>query len=167
MPLIKGGVVVDDPWTILADDAPLPAAGPVCVSLDRWRAERQTLRGRADGIGVVLKSDQPAEEVAGDVANLKLIALEFPIFRDGRAYSTARLLRERYAYRGELRAVGNVLRDQFLFMLRCGFDAFQVKDDKQAAAWSRAVSAFSAVYQPAADGRMPIARLRGRARAAE
>ncbi len=167
MPLIKGGVVFDDPWVFLADDAPLPAAGPVCVSLDRWQAERPTLRGRPDGVGVVLKSDQPAEEVAGDVANLKLIALEFPFFRDGRAYSTARLLRERYAYRGELRAVGNVLQDQFLFMLRCGFDAFQVRDDKQVAAWSKAVSAFSAVYQPGADGRMPLARLRGRARAAE
>jgi uncharacterized protein (DUF934 family) len=100
------------------------------------------------------------------LAHLSLVALDFPTFKDGRAYSTARLLRERYQYKGELRAVGNVLRDQFLFMVRCGFDAFEVATEQEADAWKKAMDAFSVWYQVAADDRQPAARLRGRGRAA-
>ena len=96
-----------------------------------------------------------------------MVALEFPKFRDGRAYSTARLLRERYGFAGELRAVGDVLRDQFLFMHRCGFDAFEVADEQAVAAWRKAIAEFTVFYQTATDGRAPAGALRGLRRAAE
>jgi uncharacterized protein (DUF934 family) len=160
MPLIKDGAIIADPWVFVSDESALPADGRVIVTLERWRAERATLLGQFTEVGVVLKSDQPADEIANDLRHLRLIALDFPIFRDGRAYSTARLLRERYGFLGELRAVGNVLPDQFFFMLRCGIDTFQVADDRKALEWQKAVSAFSAVYQTAADGRTAVSRLR-------
>ncbi len=112
-------------------------------------------------LGVRLAADQPPQLIAGDLDRLDLVALEFPTFRDGRAYSYARLLRERYGFKKELRAVGNVLRDQFRFMHRCGFDAYAVADEKQAAAWARALSEISVVYQPSTDRRRPISTLRG------
>jgi uncharacterized protein (DUF934 family) len=165
MPLIRNGSVVADPWTTVADDEPLPS-GPIVVSLDRWRRDRQTLIGRNSGLGVRLASDEPAQAIADDLPRLDLVALEFPTFRDGRAYSTARLLRERYGFAGEVRAVGNVLRDQFLFMHRCGFDAFEV-EAATAAAWTAALAEISIVYQAASDDRVPASRRRGLRWAAE
>lgn len=165
MPLIKKGAVVADAWTAVADDQPLPS-GPIVVSLERWRRDRDTLIGRNSGLGVRLASHEPAQAIAADLPRLDLVALEFPTFRDGRAYSTARLLRERYGFAGEVRAVGNVLRDQFLFMHRCGFDAFAVEDDA-AAAWNAALAEISVVYQAAADDRVPAARRRALCWAAE
>ena len=104
--------------------------------------------------------------VADDVAHFGLNALEFPSFTDGRAYSSARLLRERYGFTGELRAVGNVLRDQFAFMLRCGFNAFEVRDT-DAGAWPEAVREIGVWYQPAGDRHVTAMRLRHRRAAAE
>jgi uncharacterized protein (DUF934 family) len=159
MPLIKDGRRVDDLWVAVADDAPLPAGRPVIVSLKRWQAEHDLLVERDAPVGVRLKSNELAETIAADAGRLGLIALEFPGFRDGRAYSTARLLRERHRFRGELRAVGQVLRDQFLFMQRCGFDAFEVSD-AQADAWPAAIAEFSVFYQPTGDGRPTAIHLR-------
>ena len=167
MPLIKHGQVVDDLWVPLADEDAVPASGAVIVSLGRLRAEYEALLARGKPFGVRLASHETAGELAEHLARLSLVALEFPTFKDGRAYSTARLLRERYHYKGELRAVGNVLRDQFLFMLRCGFDAFDVATEQEAAAWKKAVNEFSVWYQAAADNRQPAARLRSFARAAQ
>ena len=166
MPLIKHGHVVDDPWVPLADEGAVPASGAVIVSLERLRAEYEALLARGKPLGVRLASHETAGELAEHLARLSLVALEFPTFKDGRAYSTARLLRERYHYKGELRAVGNVLRDQFLFMLRCGFDAFDVATEQEAAAWKKAIDEFSVCYQAAADDRRSAARLRGFARTA-
>ena len=126
MPLIKNGQIVEDPWVTLDDDAPLPATDPVIVSLARFRAHKDALLSRRAPLGVRLKSAELASEIGGNARELDLIAIEFPTFRDGRGYSTARLLRERWGFAGELRAVGNVLRDQLLFMYRCGFDAFEI-----------------------------------------
>lgn len=167
MPLIKQGKIVDDPWMRLPDDGALPASGAIIVSLERWRAEHGALCGRGEPVGVQLVSHQPVRELAEDLPRLSLIALEFSTFRDGRAYSSARLLRERYGYKGEVRAVGDVLRDQFLFMVRCGFDAIEVATEKEAAAWEKAMSEFSVWYQVAADDRTSAARLRRLAKAAE
>jgi len=160
MPLIKSGRPVDDPWQYLDDDAPLPEHRPVIVSAARWQAERQTLRRRGHPVGVRLPSDQPPSLIADDVDRLRLIALEFPAFADGRAYSSARLLRERHGFAHELRAVGNVLRDQFLFMHRCGFDAFEVADPAAVDGWIEALSEISVWYQPTGDGRAPVSALR-------
>jgi uncharacterized protein (DUF934 family) len=167
MPLIKQGRVAEDTWVAVADDAALPANGPVIVSLDRFRSERETLLERSEPLGVRLHSNQLARELGDDVKHLALIAIEFPSFRDGRAYSTARVLRERFGFTGELRAVGDVLRDQFLFMHRCGFDAFEVANEAAALDWRKAMAEFTVFYQAANDGRMPARVLRGLRSAAE
>ncbi|MFQ5953599.1 MAG: DUF934 domain-containing protein [Kiloniellales bacterium] len=156
MPLIKDGRLADDPWVTLADDVAPPAGGPVIVSLERWQADRDRLAGRNEWLGIRLMSDQSPSLIADDLGRFDVVALEFPKFTDGRAYSYARLLRERYGYKGEVRAVGDVLRDQFLFMHRCGFDAFEVADEKIADAWLEAISEFDVWYQPAADDRTPV-----------
>ena len=154
MPLLKGGKRIDDPWVHVADEVALPATGAVIVGLKRWRDERETLLKRADPVGVRLKSDHTAGDVAEDLEHLGVVALAFPVFKDGRAYTNARRLRERYGYTGEIRAIGNVLRDQYLFMLRCGFDALEVKEGETEKDWEKAVRAFSVFYPPAADGRV-------------
>jgi uncharacterized protein (DUF934 family) len=167
MPLIKDGRLAADMWIAVADDVALPATGPVIVSLERFRSERETLLERGEPLGVRLHSDQLAREIGDDAKHLAVIAIDFPSFRDGRAYSTARLLRERYGFAGELRAVGNVLRDQFLFMQRCGFDAFEVANETAVVDWRKAMAEFTVFYQAANDGRTPARTLRGLRRAAE
>jgi uncharacterized protein (DUF934 family) len=160
MPLIKNGEIVQDPWSEATADAPLPEVDALLVPYALWKEHREELMKRNGKLGVRLAADQPPQLIAGDLDRLDLVALEFPTFRDGRAYSYARLLRERYGYRKELRAVGNVLRDQFLFMHRCGFDAYEIADGKLAAEWSRALTEISVSYQPATDRRRPISALR-------
>src|SRR6185436_8820405 len=127
MPLIKGEAFVENLFTTLADDQNLPLGKPVIVSLKRWQAEREQLAKRNAAVGVRLSSDQAPDLLGDDIHRLAVIALEFPKFRDGRGYSWARMLRQRLGYKGEIRAVGDVLRDQWLFMRRCGVDAFEVK----------------------------------------
>ena len=154
MPLYREDGMVADPWLRLADDATVPVDGPVLVSFARWRAARPALLARRGPVGVALANTDEVEELASDVARLDLIALSFPKYTDGRAYSQARLLRERYGYRGELRATGQVLRDQFVFMSRAGFDAFEVKKDADADAFAETVKRYSVFNQPTGDGRV-------------
>lgn len=160
MPLIRNGAVADDAWATAgtADDliAPGPVPGPVIVTLDLWESARGDLLARGTPLGVRLRSDESPDRIAADLEHLEVIALEFPKFTDGRAYSYARILRQRYGFRGEIRAVGAVLRDQFLFMHRCGFDAFEIADGTAADAWTAAVNEFSVWYQPAADARASV-----------
>jgi uncharacterized protein (DUF934 family) len=159
MALIKNGEVIDDPWLRVADDQDLPD-GPAIVTPARWHDRRDELAGHNGPLGIVLMSDQPPALIADDLDRFAVVALEFPAFTDGRAYSYARLLRERYGYTGELRAVGNVLRDQLAFMARCGFDAFEVADDAAAEAFKAALAEISVAYQPATDARRPAMALR-------
>lgn len=129
--LIKRDVVVDDPWVLLpaaATLADVPPHVPVIVPLALWRAERNALVQR-DAVGVWLSPTDEPGELRGDLGRLEVIAVEFPKFGDGRGFSTARLLRERYGFAGELRAFGDVFRDQLFFMAECGFDAFTVRSD--------------------------------------
>ena len=163
MPLLKNGEVVGDPWRNAAAGEPLPADGPVVVPFERWRAERETLLGRNAPLGVRLANTHKVEDLAADVDRLELVVLEFPKFVDGRAYSQARLLRERYGYRNELRATGNVLRDELQFMQRCGFDAFEIDDPRAADIFRSAIAEIGVFYQPAADGRATALDLRRRA----
>ena len=159
MPLIREGALVEDSWTQAGDEEALPQ-GPAVVSLTRWQAEREALIARNEPLGIRLKSSEAPEAIAGDVDRFDLICLEFPKFQDGRSYSHARKLRQRHGFTGELRAVGNVLRDQFLFMQRCGFDAFEVKDADAVRDWQRAMEEISVTYQPAADRRPTAIKLR-------
>ena len=162
MPLLKDGKLIDDPWSHIADEVAIPASGQVIVGLKRWRGERDSLIKRKDPAGVRLQSDHTAGDVADDLEHLGVVALAFPVFKDGRAYSNARRLRERHGYTGEIRAIGNVLRDQYLFMLRCGFDALEVKEGETEKDWQKATKAFSVFFQPAADDQETVVSLRHR-----
>jgi uncharacterized protein (DUF934 family) len=145
---------VEDPFTYVADDQDLPQ-GDVIISLTRFEAEGDRLLSEGRAVGVRLKSDEEAEVLAYDLPRIAVVALEFPKFRDGRAYTNARILRERYSFKGELRAVGDVLREQAYFMLRCGFDAFEPADGSSAQQWQAVTQRFRHVYQRAADARAP------------
>jgi len=162
MPLLKNGAVVPDPWSALADEAPIPSDGPIIVSWARWQSEAAVLSGRNAGIGVRLRNSDPVEALAPHFERFDLVALEFPKFTDGRAYSQARLLRERLGFAGEIRATGQVLPDQLLFMRRCGFDAFELAAGDPVAAWRQANAAFSGFYQPTGDGQATVLDLRRR-----
>ncbi|MBI3516209.1 MAG: DUF934 domain-containing protein [Proteobacteria bacterium] len=160
MSLLKDGALAQDPWVAVADDAPLPEDGAPIVSLARWQRDRAALRARNGALGVRLPNAAPVAAIADDLDRLTLVALEFPKFNDGRAFSQARQLRERYRYTGELRATGQVLRDQLLFMTRCGFDAFEVAKGDPVSAWANALTDFTVFYQPTGDGRPTAAALR-------
>jgi uncharacterized protein (DUF934 family) len=163
MSLIKGGKVVSDSFVDASAAESIPESGAVIVSLEQWQTHRDALRARGTPLGLRLHSDQSPELVVDDVQKFAVIALEFPKFRDGRAYSYARLLRERYGFKGELRAVGDVLLEQLFFMLRVGFDALDVQQSPDpVAAFQTAISDFSVWYQPTADGRPTAMQLRHR-----
>lgn len=159
MRVIKNRQVIEDGWRLVPDGQPLPE-GDVIVSWARWRMDREQLLARGPKLGVCIHGDHQLPEIAEDLAHFDMIALEFPKFADGRCFSHARLLRERHGYTGELRAVGDVLRDLLFFMQRCGIDSFQVRDDKDIHDALHAFSEFTVKYQPAADDAPPIYRLR-------
>jgi uncharacterized protein (DUF934 family) len=126
MPLWRREGFVDDKWTVLDDEAPVPPSGAMMVSLKRWLAEREALAPRSAPIGVAVEAGADAQAHLADLAGRPLVALAFSKFADGRAFSYARLLRDRHGFRGELRAIGDVLIDEIPLMLRCGFDSFDV-----------------------------------------
>lgn len=128
----------------------------VCFWLDHAHA----LKARDGGLGIWLESHEEIEAVADDLAHFKVVALNFPVFSDGRHYSTARLLRDRYGYKGEVRAIGDVLRDQLFFMKRCGFDAFALREDRDAIEALESLRDFSETYQAATDQPLPLFRRR-------
>ncbi|WP_316188036.1 MULTISPECIES: DUF934 domain-containing protein [unclassified Bradyrhizobium] len=155
MPLVKGGHIIADAFVRLTDDAELPAQGAILVSETRFLAGPDALVSRSSGkLGVIWPNNRDVDDLVPYLDRLALVALVFPSFRDGRAYTQARLLRERYGFRGELRATGQVLRDQFVFMLRAGFDAFDVKKQADAEAFTETVKRYSVFYQPTGDGRI-------------
>lgn len=146
--------LVEDPFTAVADDDSVPQ-GDVIVSLKRFQAEGEALLAEGRLLGVRVEPDEDVEALAYDLPRLAVIALAFPKFRDGRAYSSARLLRERLGFTGELRAVGDVLREQAQFMVRTGFDAFEPADGASPDDWAKAAARYRHVYQRAVDGRAP------------
>ncbi|MEO8180867.1 MAG: DUF934 domain-containing protein [Deltaproteobacteria bacterium] len=159
MRVIKDRQIVDDDWVLLAADSALPATGDVIVSLSQWNEASQAggFAGRAGKVGVRLKSNESPEQIQA-LEQAPLIAIEFPSFTDGRGYTSARLLRDRHGYRGELRAVGDVLRDQLFYMARCGIDSFALKAGKDIEGALSAFLDFSITYQAAADDRRPLFR---------
>ena len=152
MPLVKGGKIAGDPFAHVADGAELPD-GCVLVSATRFLEDPEALLKRGK-VGVIWPNSRDVDDLVPYLDRVAAVALVFPTFRDGRAYSQARLLRERYHYRGELRATGQVLRDQFVFMLRAGFDAFDVRKQADAEAFAQTVQRYSVFYQPTGDGKL-------------
>ena len=136
MPLWKNGVFVADDWVIVADDQPLPAEGSAIVSLKRWRDERATLIERAAPLGLLIEPGSVWADCVADLRRFPVIALTVPKYADGRAFSIARLLRERDHYRGEIRAMGTYIIDQVPLMTRVGIDAFLTDDPVLIAALS-------------------------------
>lgn len=161
MQLIKDQKIIEDNWQRLVEittDANIPE-GNIIVPFAYWLTHREILSCRDSMLGVCIHDDD-IEEVAKDINHFDLIALDFPVFVDGRSYSHARLLRERYNFKGELRAVGDVLRDQLLFMQRCGINAFQLRKDKDIQDALNAFSELPVKYQTAADGATPVYKYR-------
>jgi uncharacterized protein (DUF934 family) len=154
MPLVKNGKISTDAFVHVADDAPLPGGGAILISAARFLEDPQIVVSRSGTTGVIWPNNRDLDDLVPHLDRLAAVALVFPSFRDGRAYSQARLLRERYGYKGELRATGQVLRDQFVFMLRAGFDAFEVKKDSDAEAFTNTAKRYSVFYQPTGDGRL-------------
>ncbi len=165
--IAEGGRIVDDAWTFV--DATeglrdLPDDASVLVPLALWKAERIALLGRTAPLSVRLEaSDEPAE-LADDLSRLALIAIDFPKFTDGRGYSIARVLRERHGYRGRVRAVGDVLRDQLFYMLRSGFDSFAMKHQELIEDALTSYRVFSEGYQTSVDRPVPLFKRRSFAR---
>jgi uncharacterized protein (DUF934 family) len=160
MPLVENGKIVEDRYIRVDDDAPIPDRVPVIVSAKRFLTDVDALTRRDGSLGVSWPNDRRVAELQPWLGHLALIALHFPKFRDGRAYSQARLLREQYGYGGTLRATGDVLRDQFTFLVRAGFDSFEVKKPADARAFAESVARYSVFYQPTAAGRVPALRRR-------
>jgi uncharacterized protein (DUF934 family) len=159
MKLIKSGAYAPDAFALVADDAVLPE-GAVLVSLARFQKDREALLARNTPIGVRLQSSENPELLGADVNHFSLIALEFPKFRDGRAFSWARMLRTRLGFAGEIRAVGDFLYDQVNYQHRVGFDAWEVPDNFTIEMFNRALAEMTNVYQPSADGKKTIRELR-------
>src|SRR3954451_1042557 len=154
MPLVKQGRVTTDLFVHIADGAELPGDGAILVPAARFLGDPQALLKRAGKVGVIWPNNRDLDDLVPYLDRIAAVALVFPTFRDGRAYSQARLLRERHGFEGELRATGQVLRDQFVFMLRAGFDACDVKKDSDAQAFAATVKRSSVFYQPTGDGRI-------------
>lgn len=164
--LIRGGHVVPDEFVSVADEAELPQDHPVIVSLARWERDQDLMISRGGAFGVRLPNTADARTLNPSLLRAQLIALEFPAFSDGRAYSQASLLREARDYRGEIRATGAaVVRDQILGMARCGIDSFELRADQNPEGCLEALREFSLAYQPAAESD-PLPQVRRRRMAA-
>lgn len=160
MGLIRGGQLVPDRYTDASGLEHIPTGVPLIVSLAQWQAHRDALLASGQPLGLRLRSDQPPGLVAADLPHFGVVALEFPKFRDGRAYTHARMLRERLGFGGEIRAVGDVLQEQLHFMQRCGFDAFDVTSPDPEEAWRTIAGDHTVWYQATGDGRPRALALR-------
>jgi uncharacterized protein (DUF934 family) len=171
--VIRHGAVEPDLWTYVGVDPQQPAdaalpPGPVIVPLSLWKARRAELAARPAPVGVWLGPDDDPLELSADVSSLLIVAVHFPKFTDGRGYSTAVLLRTRLGYRGELRAFGDVGRDQLFYLKRCGFDSFRLASHRDPEAAIPGLETFSLRYQGSVDDPQPLfrKRLAGRREAA-
>ncbi|MEE3326268.1 MAG: DUF934 domain-containing protein [Myxococcota bacterium] len=156
MPLLKKGKVAEDVFVRVREDDELPDEGGVIVGLSRWQAERNELIKRAGGVGVELAAGESPSEIADDLEHLDIVALDFPAFGDGRAFSSARILRDRHGFKGEIRAVGDVELEQLHFMSRVGFDSFLINSDDPEQDWATAQADLDLWYQPAEDGHATV-----------
>ena len=158
--LIKNRKLAADDWKLIQEGEAFPASGDVIVPLSLWLAKREILLARVGRTGVCLKPEDEPAALATDFAVLPLIAVLFPAFTDGRGYSTARLLRERYGYTGELRAIGDVLHDNVFYLSRVGFDAIALREGEDAKEALSAFKDFTEAYQISVERPQPLFRRR-------
>jgi len=159
--MIRDGEIVSNEWQRLDADSiaenGVPESGKVIVPLSVWQAQKEALKARGD-IGVCLDPGEEPEALADDVSALPLVAINFPAFKDGRGYSYARELRTRFGFTGELRAVGDVLRDQLFYLWRVGFNAFEVRDDRDIQEALSGLKDYTVTYQGDVHDPRPIYR---------
>lgn len=158
---IKDGVIVDCDWQQLAVDTEVEAVpeGKILVPLAVWQAHKETLKTRGrEQLGVILEPGESPRDIADDLDDLAVVAIHFPVFSDGRGYSSARQLREHYRYKGEVRAIGDVLKDQLFLMQRVGFNGFALREDLDIESALPHFSDFSLSYQAAQDDPRPLLR---------
>ena len=159
MPLLKDGREIPNDWVFVDGDAPIEGVRAVTVPLERSLADVASYEGRNAPVGVRLQPEDDPDALVPHLDRLELIEISFPKYTDGRGYSQAQLLRRRHLYRGELRAVGEVLRDQIFYMNRSGFDAYETARADLPSVME-ALREFRDAYQPAADRRVPAFRAR-------
>ena len=161
MPLLDaGGRTVEDGWVSVDDEASMPE-GPALVSLARLERDRESLAGRNAPLGVSVPSNTKPEALAEFLDRVSLVAIQFPVFRDGRGFTIARALRERYGYTGEIRAVGHTLPDQYVFLIRCGVTRVEIPEGTETR-WQEALGFYDIAYQPAITDDPPLSFLRRR-----
>ena len=158
--LEAAGRAVENIWTNVDDDAPLPE-GPALISFARLERDKDALSGRDAPLGVSVSSKTKAEDLAPYLDRVSLVAIQFPVSKDGRGFTIARTLRERFGYKGELRAIGHILPDQYVHLLRVGMTNVEIPDGTEAR-WREALGFYDVAYQPAITDDHPLSLLRRR-----
>ena len=163
--LIKNGRVINDDWRILDKSSGLDALSnstkkSVIVPLNFWKLYRREAEAYSGNIAIWLDSDELISDIKHQIGEFSVIALNFPVFSDGRSYTNARELRQSLNYKGEIRAIGDVLRDQIFYMSRCGFDSFQLRPDQDPSACIDALQDFQESYQSTSENQNPLFRRR-------
>ena len=156
--IIKGGKLIDDNWTTV-DEVGLFPEGKILISLSSWNEQQVQFSKRLGEVGIWMNSDEQPEDIE-NVARIPVIAVLFENFMDGRGFSIARLLRERFDFQGEIRAVGSPIRDQLTYMVKCGFNAFDLADHYDPEEALTSLSDFSESYQTSVDQKEPLFRRR-------
>lgn len=156
--IIKDGSVVEDSWTVWRDDEALPQQGQVIVPVSLWQSQREALQTLGE-IAVFLASDETPKLIADSLDALPMVAIDFPKFADGRGFSYARELREQHRFEGEIRAIGDFMRDQLFYLQRCGVNSFALDNDDLEAALA-SLKDFDECYQPSVDQPLPLFRRR-------
>ena len=156
--ILRGGELVEDGWMFIEDGRAEiePGAGNVIVTLARWMGEREALLAAHPTVGVLVPNTADIEAVFPEIADRALIVLQFPTFTDGRALSQAVVLRKRLGFKGELRAVGDVIRDLVFWLGRCGFNSIVPRQDQDLEGCRAALREFTVAYQAAADEHTPV-----------
>jgi uncharacterized protein (DUF934 family) len=158
--LLKDKRVIDDAWTLLDTDSHSLPDGHILLTYSQWQTFSEQLESHSGQIGVVIEGNTEIEDIIEPLLKLPLIAINFPKFADGRGFSLATLLRERYNFNGEIRAVGGFIRDQLYLLSRCGFNAFKFSEDTDLSEVAKSLEDFSETYQVSADQEKPLFRRR-------
>ncbi len=156
--IIRDGDIVQDQWQLVEDAEQALPDGDIIVPLALWQAQKDALIARGGNLGVWLDSNEGPEEISADLARFSIVAIRFPAFADGRGYSYARLLRERYGYENDIRAIGDVMQDQLFYMQRCGFSSFALKEGRDVAAALASFNPIHHTYQASANQPDPLYR---------
>jgi len=158
--VLKDNRLIDDSWTLLTEDSESLPSGDILLSYSQWQTFSDQLDSHDGSVGVIIEGNADIEDIIEPLLKLPLIAINFPKFADGRAFSSARLIRERYEYTGEIRAVGGFIRDQLYYLSRCGFNAFKFDDSVDLTESAKSLQDFSEAYQVSVDQESPLFRRR-------